>query len=527
MSTGALDAIVIGAGANGLVAAATLAGGGKRVVVLESADAAGGMGRTIEVAPGFRAAPVDLEAGWLPAAVMRELGLTGLAPVVPDIPLTVATGPGEFLPLSRDPAAAAAAIRRWSPADAERWPAFVDLVHDLAGFLGVLYQQPAPDIGASGLGELARLAGLGRRLRGLGGDRMVDLLRVLPMPVRELLDDRFESAALKAAIGAGGVQGICQGPRSGGTSFVLLHHLVGAPRGVMRGRGHWASGPDDLTIALGAAARARSVTIRTGARVEQILVRDDRVTGVALTSGEELAAPMVLSSADAGRTFQLVDPVWLDPELLLALRNIRYRGVESRVLFALDGLPGIPGLPNPDQELRGVVSLTSSLDRLERAFDAAKYGAISDEPHIEVTVPSLAAPSLAPAGKHVMVARVQYTPYTLREGVWDAPKAAALGDRVERTIAGAMPGFGDRIIRRVVLTPADLEARFGLTEGAPSHGELGLDQILFMRPATGLGRHATPMQGLYLCGAGTHPGPGIPGGTGWLAAKRALADGRR
>ena len=521
-----MDAIVIGAGVNGLVAAVTLARAGKRVIVLESADAIGGMGRTMEVAPGFRVAPVETDAGWLPPGLARELGLAGVTAVPTEVPLSVAAGPGEFLSLSRDPAAASAAIRRRSATDAEGWPAFVDLVHDLAGFLGVLYQRPAPDIGASGLGELAALAGLGRRLRGLGGERMVDLLRVLPMPVEELLDDRFESGLLKAAVGAGGVQGICQGPRSGGTSFVLLHHLVGAPRGVMRGRGHWPRGPEDLAMALGGAARARGVTIRTGARVDRILVRDDRVTGVALAGGEELAAPLVLSTASAARTLLgLVDPVWLDPELLLAVRNIRYRGVESRVIFALDAMPEVPGLADPSRALAGVVSLTPSLGALERAFDAAKYGSVSEPPAVEVTLPSIAAPALAPEGKHVLVARVQYTPYSLRDGTWDEPRAAGLGDRVQSAIAAVAPGFDDRILRRVVLTPADLEARFGLTEGATSHGELGLDQILFMRPVAGLGRHATPLAGLYLAGAGTHPGPGIAGGAGWLAARRAIKSG--
>ena len=526
MRGAALDAVVIGAGTNGLAAALTLARAGKQVVVLESAEAIGGMGRPIEVAPGFRVGPVEGDAGWLPPETARALGLTGLTTVTPEIPLTVAAGPGEFLSLARDPAAAVASIRRRSAPDAERWPAFVDLVHDLAGFLGVLYQRPAPEIGASGLGELAALAGLGRRLRGLGRNRMVDLLRVLPMPVQELLDDRFDSPLLKAAIGAGGIQGICQGPRSGGTSFVLLHHLTGAPRGVLRGRGQWARGHEDLATALGGAARARGVTVRTGARVERILVRDDRVTGVALASGEALKAPLVLSTASPGRTLLgLVEPVWLDPELLLAVRNIRYRGVESRVIFALDGMPEFPGLADPSQALAGVVSLTSTLDALERAFDAAKYGSESETPHVEVSIPSIAEPALAPEGKHVMVARVQYTPYSLREGAWDEPRAATLGDRVLRALTAVAPGFADRVVRSVVLTPADLEARFGLPEGATSHGELGLDQILFMRPVPGLGRHATPVHGLYLAGAGTHPGPGIAGGAGWLAAKRALKAG--
>ncbi|MGH7559832.1 MAG: phytoene desaturase family protein [Gemmatimonadales bacterium] len=528
-TTSSFDAIVIGGGANGLVAATALGKAGRSVLLLERADAPGGMGRTIEIAPGFRVAPLDIDAGWIPPAVRDGLGLGGLEPVPHEIPLTVAAGPGEFLPVPRSPELAAAAIRRCSVRDADRWGAFVALVADLHGFLARLYERPAPDIGARGPRELLALAALGRRARGLGRRRMIDLLRILPMPVEELLDEWFETEALKAAIASGGVQGIRQGPRSGGTAFVLLHHLVGAPSGTMRGRGSWPGGPEDLQVALWAAARARGVTIRTGAEVERILVRDDRVVGVALTSGEELDAPVVLSSADPARTLlDLVDPVWLDPELLLAVRNIRFRGVESRVLFALDGLPGFPGLPHPEQALTGVVTLTPTLAGMERAYDAAKYGLVAEQPHVEVSVPTIASPALAPAGKHVLVARVQWTPYALRGGeTWDEPRAATLGDQVQRAIAAVALGFGDRVLRRVVLTPKDLEERYGLTEGAPSHGELGLDQILFMRPVAGCGRYATPIDGLYLCGAGTHPGPGIPGGPGWLAARRALRDGPR
>ncbi|HET9274628.1 MAG TPA: NAD(P)/FAD-dependent oxidoreductase, partial [Gemmatimonadales bacterium] len=290
--------------------------------------------------------------------------------------------------------------------------------------------------------------------------------------------------------------------------------------GTVRGRGHRAAEPASLTEALAAAARRAGVTIRTGATVARILVRDDRVSGVLLESGEEIPAGLVLSSADPARTLLgLVDPVWLDPEFLLAVRNVKHRGAEARVLFALDGLPAFPGLPSPGQALAGTLSLTPTTVALERAYDASKHGRVSESPHVEVSVPSIGSPGLAPANRHVLVARVQFAPWELD---WNEGRAAALGDQVQRAIATAAPGFADRILGRAVLTPRDLEREFSLTEGATSHGELTLDQILFMRPVPGYGRHATPVAGLYLCGAGTHPGPGIPGGSGWLAAREAL-----
>ncbi len=517
------DAVVIGGGANGLTAAAVLARAGRSVLLVEQADALGGLGRQLEIAPGFRVSPLETDDGWVPPGVATGLGLTLPPPATVELPVTVAAGPGDFLSLAAEPARAAEAIRRHSAADASAWPGFTELLFKLTGFLGALYQHPAPDLEASGLGELLSLAGLGRKLRGLGRERMIELLRVMPMPVQELLDDRFESAAVKAAVAPGGLLGLRQGPRSGGTTFVLLHHLVGAARGSVRGRGRRA-GPLALVEALERAARRYGVVLRTGATVERILVRHDRVTGVALGNGDELATPLVLSSADPARTLLgLVDPVWLDPELLLALRNIKFRGAESRVLYALDGLPSIPGLADPERALQGTVSLTANTTDLERAYDAAKYGHVSERPHVEITVPSLSAPSLAPAGGHVLAARVQFTPHALAAGqAWTGARVAELGDLVTRRVAEFAPDFEGRIRARSVLTPVDLERQYGLTQGALSHGELTLDQILFMRPVAGLGRHATPIDGLYLCGAGTHPGPGIPGGPGWLAARAAL-----
>jgi phytoene dehydrogenase-like protein len=522
------DAVVIGAGANGLTAAAALGEAGLRVLLLERDETTGGQGRVVEFAPGFRAAPLGFDPGWLPPAVARTLRLSALEPAASDSPLSVAVEPGKFLTLSRDVARAADAIRAHSAGDAAKWPAFTARMKKLAGFLEVLYQTPAPNIDARSLGDLLPLLGVGRKFRALGRVDMIEFLRTLPMSVWELLDDWFESAPLKAAVAAGGIQDFQQGPRSGGTGFVLLHCLVGAPAGTMRGRVPWRSGPAAFTEAAEQAARRAGVTVRAGATVARVQVKDDAVAGVVLEGGEEIDSKYVLSTANPARTFlDWVDPVWLDPEFIHAVRNIRHRGCTAVALYALDALPRIPGLASPEA-LAGTVSLTPRVESLERAADAAKYGRVSEKPHVEVTVPTLHWPDLAPAGKHVLAARVQYAPYRLAGAAgWDAARRDALADSVTAAIEGVAPGFGSTVLHRAAWSPLDLEQRFGLREGAATHGELGLDQILFMRPVAGWGNHATPIAGLYLGGAGTHPGPGILGGPGLLAARRLLGHRRR
>ena len=521
----AYDAIVIGGGANGLVAAARLGRTGRRVLLLERADALGGQGRLVEFAPGFHAAPLATDAGWLPPAIAADLGIR-LEKAAWDAPLSVLIEPGAWLTIPQLDMewVAASDLKRYSAADAARWPTFATRLHRLAGFLEALYQTEAPDVDLP-LAELLPMMTLGRRFRALGRDDMVAFLRTLPMSVWELVDDWFECAPLKAAVAAGGVLDIQQGPRSGGTGFVLLHHLVGAPQGSVRGRTPWFGGPDAFTVAAERAARAATVTVRTGAAVERIAVRDDAIAGVVLAGGEEIAAAAVISTADPAQTMLgWVDPVWLDPEFLHALNNIRYRGCTAFVLYALDALPAFPGLD--EIALDGVVSLTPSLVALEKAADAAKYGTVAPAPHIELMLPNRMWKGLAPEGRHVLVARVHYAPYRLREGDgWDAARRDALGDTVTRAIEAVAPGFGSRILHRVAWSPRDLEERFGLREGAATQGELGLDQILFMRPVPGWGRHTTPISGLYLGGAGTHPGPGVLGGPGWLAAGRVLKSG--
>jgi phytoene dehydrogenase-like protein len=520
------DAVVIGAGVNSLVAAWRLAAAGSRVRVLERRETGGGSLVTEEIAPGFRVDTARHDIGWIPPVVARALAARGVALVRPDPEIVAPLADGGALLLSPDVAKSAAAIQPHSPRDAERWPEFARLMTRLAGFLESLYGAPPPRVPGAGFGDLVALGRLALRLRRLGKADMIELLRTVPMPVADLLDDWFESDALKGAVGAAGIKGILRGPRSGGTAFVLLHHLVGGRGVVARG------GVGTLSTALAALAKKAGTEVRTGVEVKEITVRGGRATGVVTAAGEEIVARTVVSGADPRATFLgLVHPIHLDPEVVRAAGHIRFRGAVAKVNLSLDRLPAFRGVP--DEALAGAITIAPHLDYLERAYDHAKHGRVSERPFLEVRIPSLVDPSLAPAGKHVASIWVQYVPYGKREtgngkreGNGERGKGKGVYETVIETLQQYAPGIENLVLHRQVLTPDDLEARFGLTEGSLYHGELGLDQILFMRPLGRWARYRTPIAGLYLCGAGSHPGGGTIGASGWLAAGAVLKDSR-
>ncbi len=512
------DVIVIGGGVAGLTSAALLAKAGRRVLVLERRDVLGGLHSTDEIVPGVRGDAVEHDVGWIPSSVMKTLELDerALSLVRPD-PSAVSLLPGgETLTVWTDPARTSSELQRRSPADARAWRAFGERVSRLAGFLEAIYDGPAPEPLASGATELLSMLGLGRKARSLGRDGIIDLLRTLPMSVADVLDETFENAALKGLIATSGVSRLVQGPKSGATAFLLVHNHVGTPPGAICSRLIARGGLGALAKALADSARAAGAEIRTDAAVARIAATEDGVSGVILEGGEEIAATTILSTLDPRRTlYDLIDPIYIDPELSQAIGTARYRGACAKVNLVLDGLP-----PLSEELLRGALVVAPSMSYLERAYDAAKYGGISERPYLEARIPTLHDPSLAPAGRHVMSVLVQWVPYRLRGAAWDSARRDAVGTLVIDTLADVLPGFAKRVVAKQVLTPKDIEDKYGATEGSLTHGELTLDQILFMRPVPGLSRHATPISGLYLGGPGTHPGSSIAS-----AARAAAAIG--
>jgi len=521
------DAIVIGGGLNGLTAATALARAGRRTLVLERRQIAGGTATTEEFAPGFRADGTLHDVGWLAPPVADLMGLGRFELVRPDPQAIVPLPDGGVFTLPAAPREAVEAIRRFSAADAAAWEEFCAGMDRLAGFLATIALAPAPRPLDLSPGNLVPLLSLGRRVRGLGRAGMIDLLRIVPMSAAELLSDRFECEPLKGAVAAAGLAHLFQGPRAGGTAFTLLHHHMGAGAGRFRGRGFVRGGAGVLADAFAAAARAAGAEIRFSAEVAAIRLAGGRLRGVALAGGDEIDAPAVLSSVDPRRTLLgMVPAEALDPELARSVSHIKCRGVMVKVRLALAEAPRLRGAAGGELPA-GILSLTPDLDTMERAYDDAKHGGISRRPVVEAFLPTRLDPSLAPAGRHVLTAWGQFAPYRLSEGGWDAGRREAAGDAIVAALAEAAPNIPGAILHRQVLTPVDLENRLGAPEGNLYQGEMTLDQILFMRPVGGWARHETPVDGLWLCGTGTHPGGGLPGAAGMLGARAALRAARR
>lgn len=512
--------VVIGGGVNGLVCATLLARAGRRVTLVEQRDTVGGAAVTREIAPGFQVPALTHHVGPLRADVARELdlGAHGLEFISSDVWLTALDGRGRALTLWHDPAKAAAAIAAFSPGDAGRWPAFLATREKLGRVVASVFDATPPSLEAPSTGELWRLLRTARQFRGLGREDGYRLLRWGPMAVADLVAEFADTPLLRAALAADGVLGSLLGPWSAGSGLLFLLHAANDVAG--DARQVWPrGGPGALAAALRRAAEAAGVSIATGARGVEVTSDAAGVRGVRLADGRVLDATIVVSGIDPKATFGLCDPMALPSELRWRASHYRTRGTLAKVNLGLSALPVVPGADR--EQLTGRIRMAPDVDFIERAFDHAKYGRCSPAPWLEATIPSLVDDSLAPAGAHVMSVYAQYAPVTLREGTWDQarePLLAAVLDTLDRHV----PAIRSMIVAAEVITPADLERRWGLSGGHIHHGELALDQLFTMRPLLGWSQYRTPIDGLWLCGAGTHPGLGLTGGSGANAAREIL-----
>jgi len=521
------DTIVVGGGHNGLVAAAYLARAGKKTLVLERRPVLGGAAVTEEVFPGFKFSVFSYVVSLLRPEIIRDLDLPAHGLQI--LPLESTITPmenGDYLGSWADPDESRRELCRHSPRDADAMVLFGRLMHHMAMAVKPILGMVPPDPASLAPSELAGLLKLGGHFRSLGAERFHALHKLMTMSSADYLDEWFEFDTLKATKSASGIIGTFLGPRSPGSAYVLLHHYMGEIDGAFRAWGFQKGGTGAISNSIASAARAFGAEIRTGAAVERVTTRGDRVTGVALESGEEIAADRVVSGLDPRLTFtRLLDPKSLPADLVDGVRRYKFRGSSGKVNLALSGLPDFSCLPGKGPHLRGAVSISPSIDYLERAYDDAKYGEFSEHPYMDIVLPSMIDPGMAPPGKHVMSIFVQYAPYALNGG-WNDARREAFGDAVVKTLARYAPNIESLILHRQVLTPADIERITGLSEGNIFQGELALQQLFFLRPVPEWAKYRTPIHGYWQCGAGTHPGGGIMGASGRLAALEMLKDGR-
>lgn len=528
MSTSQYDAIIIGGGHNGLTTAAYLAKAGKKVVVLERRHVLGGAAVTEEVYPGYKYSVCSYVVSLLRPEVIRELELPRYdLEIIPlDSTLTPMSN-GDRLFRCGDHSLTRRELARHSPTDAEAYeeygPLMVQMAMAVKPILGMIPPEPTtlkPQ-------DLFGLANVGKHFKGLGDKLLYDLTKLMTMSSADFLDEWFETDVLKATMSASGIIGTFMGPRSPGTAYVLLHHYMGELDGAFRSWGFARGGTGAISHAIADAARHFGAEIRTQAPVANVLVKNGRACGVVLPNGDELQAKAIVSSVDPKRTFlKMIDAQHLDNEFLRQVNHYKIRGSSAKVNLSLDTLPDFTCWPGDGPHLDGAISISPSLDYIERAYDDAKYGNYSRRPYMDIILPSRLDPGMAPPGKHVMSIFVQYAPYDLKNGTWPE-KREAFGDTVIETLSEYAPNLKNIILHRQVVTPWDLENEFGLTEGNIFQGELTLDQLFFLRPVAGWAKYRTPIKNLYMCGSCTHPGGGVMAASGRLAALELLKDWKR
>src|SRR4051812_15305218 len=519
------DVIVIGGGHNGLVNAAYLARAGRKVLVLERRHVLGGAAVTEELYPGFKYSVCSYVVSLLRPEIIRELDLPRHGLEILPLDGTFTPMPdGDYLWRGKDHARTRREISRPSKVDAEAYEEYGKAMVEMGRFVKPILNMTPPDPTSLDPRGLRDLLFLGRRFQALSAEDKYNQVQLMTMSAVDFLDQWFETDALKATMSASGIIGTFLGVRSPGTAYVLLHHYMGEIDGAFRSWGLSRGGTGAISDAIAGAAREAGVEIRTDTTVSRILVKDGAAVGVVLDNGDYFTANVVCSSLDPHQTFvRMVGEDHLPAEFSEDVRRYKYRGSSGKVNMSLDALPDFKALPGPGPHLRGAVSISPSVDYMERAYDDAKYGRFSRHPYIDMVIPSLTDPSVAPPGKHVMSCFVQYAPYHLKEGTWDDQREA-FGDTVVNTLAEYAPNIKDIILHRQVVTPLDLEREWGLTEGNIFQGELTLEQLFFLRPAPGWAQYKTPIRNLYMCGSATHPGGGIMGAPGRLAAMQILND---
>jgi phytoene dehydrogenase-like protein len=522
------DIVIIGGGHNGLVAAFYLAKAGFKPLVIERREQVGGAAITDEFHPGFRCSTLAHTAGPIRPEIVRDLQLEkhGLRLITPLVGVTALSPDGRALSLYQDANQSSQEIAAFSQKDAAKYSAFQESLGKMGKVIAEALATTPPDIDHPSGGDLWSMLKTGRAIRNLGKKDMFRLLRWGPMAVADLAAEYFATELLRAVVAARGIFGTFLGPWSAGSSLVLLIRAAGDPHPA--GSAHLAAGGmGALTQAMASAAKAAGAEIRSGVEVIEIRVKDGAATGVLLSTGEEVAAKAVVSNADPKRTLlKLTDSTHLSPDFVQKLQHYRGNGTVAKVNLALSGLPNFTAVKNGNASaLKGRIHIGHEIDYLERAFDESKYGNFSRQPYLEATIPSLTDPTLAPEGKHVMSIYMQYAPYKLK-GDWESQRKE-LGQTVVKALAQYAPNLPELILTHQIITPLDLEEKYGLTGGQIFHGDLALDQFFTMRPLLDWARYRTPIQNLYLCGSGTHPGVGLTGGSGANAAREILKDLKR
>ena len=518
------DAIVIGGGHNGLTAAAYLARAGKTVLVLERRHVLGGAAVTEEVFPGFKFSVCSYVVSLLKPKIIRELMLPKFGLELLPLESTFTPLENDYLFRTADPDQTYRELYRHSPRDAESYMRFGPLMSQIGMAVRPILETIAPNPICLSISDLSALKKLVKHFKTLNPEQFEYLTKLMTMSSADFLDEWFEFEPLKATMSASGIIGTFMGPRSPGSAYVMLHHYMGDIDGAFRAWGFPRGGTGAVSMAIARAAEHFGAEIKTETSVFNVIVKNGNAVGVALENGDEFHAKKVISGLDPKMSFlKLVDASDLPTEFLTAIKKFRIRGSSGKVNLALDSLPNFTCLPGDGVHLRGAISISPSYDHLERAYDDAKYGEFSKNPYIDIILPSVLDPDMAPPGKHVMSCFVQYAPFDIKGG-WDDQKREAFGDAVINTIGQFAPNIKDITIHRQVLTPADLESTFGLTEGNIFHGELSLQQLFSLRPAVKWANYKTPIKNYYQCGSGTHPGGGITGSPGEMAAEKILRD---